>query len=1147
MEAPRPNRAQVRSLIYVVLTIVLLLGSIPAHRSTWQGNEELHTLMETIATVLGFVTGAMALVRYYSKKSGMFLLLGTGFIGGAFLDGYHAAVRSSFFARHTYSLLSSLTPWSGIMSRLFISLLMCASLVAWKREQRRPTADGINEGMIYVLVGGWTIASFILFALVPLPPPFHPHQLIHRPADFVPALFFTLAALGYLWKGQWKTDNFEHWLVLSLIVGALGHMGYMSFYSRLFDTQYFAAHALKILGHVAVLTGLFISMFSIFKSEAGSAADLLQANQSLALQIAGREQIEDELRRAHDEMEAHVRERTADLGRANQALEGEIGVRSGVEEALSKERTILRSLIDNVPNFLYVKDTQAKFVVANLHCALQLGFKTTDELLGKSDFDIYPEHLAANYYADDQNIIRTGKPLLNYEEIIIDHRGNITQILTTKVPIRDKDGRVTGLAGVGIDITEQKRADAELRTSRELFMLLLDSIPEGIYGIDMQGNCTFCNPSCARLLGYEGAAELLGKNMHVLMHHTRADGTHYHAEDCHIYEAFRRGQGTHIDDEVLWRRDSTSFSAEYWSYPMLRDGNVIGTVVTFVDITQRKQAEQVLREARQAAEAANRAKSEFLANMSHEIRTPMNGVIGMTELALDTELNSEQRGYLNLVKSSSESLLVLLNDILDFSKIEAGKLDMEIIDFSLRDCLDDAMKAVSISAHEKGLELACDVQAETPDTLRGDPTRLRQIITNLIGNAIKFTSQGEVVMRVETQRESGNQATLHFSVRDTGLGIPLEKQSSIFDAFTQADNSTTRKYGGTGLGLSICWRLVEKMDGRIWLESQPGRGSTFHFTARFGLQDAFSSTRSSIALETLRGRSVLIVDDNATNRHILKEMLSGWKMKTVEADGGHSALALLKQARAAGTPFSLVLLDAQMPEVDGFQVAKQMKQDPELSSSVSIMLTSAGFRGDAARCRELGIQAYLPKPIKHSDLLQAIQTVLNRAEDTNIRRPANSPPKLEPSALVTTHSLREGRKHLNVLLAEDNRVNQLVAVRLLQKRGHTVVLVETGKAALEAARNGSFDLILMDVQMPEMDGLEATGLIRESEKPTGKHTPIVAMTAHAMVGDRERCLAAGMDGYIAKPLSVKDLFETIEALVQRPGGSPKSTAVVAGH
>jgi PAS domain S-box-containing protein len=1119
MEGLRLSRARGRSLFYVFLIVVLLLGSVPAHRSAWQGNEELHTLLETIATLLGLVTGAMALVRYYTKKSDMFLLLGAGFLGGAVLDGYHAMVRSSFFAGHAPSALSSLTPWSGIMSRVFISLLMCASLVAWKREQQRPDGDTIKESMVYLLVAGWTIVSFIFFALVPLPPPFHPDNLIHRPADFVPAFFFALAALGYLWKGRWKTDDFEHWLVLSLIVGALGHMGYMSFYGRLFDAQYFAAHGLKILAHVAVLTGLFISMFSIFKSEARSAADLFQANLSLATQIAEREQIEEALQRAHDKLEERVRARTADLGRANLALEAEIMVRAGVEETLSKERTILRSLIDNVPNFLYVKDTQARFVVANLHCALRLGLKTGDELLGKGDFDLYPQHLAASFYEDDQNVIRTGQPLLNREEMGIDQQGNVTHILSTKVPIRDKDGRVTGLAGVGIDITGQKRADAELRDSRELFRLLLDSIPEGIYGIDTQGNCTFSNPSCLRILGYQEAGELLGKNMHTVMHHTRQDGTVYPVEQCKIYQAFRCGEGTHIDDEVLWRRDRTNFPAEYWSYPMFRAGTVIGTVVTFIDITQRKQAEQVLREARETAEAANRAKSEFLANMSHEIRTPLNGVIGMTELALDTELTAEQRGYLNLVKSSAESLLALLNDILDFSKIEARKLDIETIDFNLRDCLEDTLQAISLRAHEKGLELACHIPPDVPDALRGDPTRLRQIVINLIGNAIKFTAEGEIVISVEARQETENEATFHFAVTDTGPGIPLEKQASIFEAFTQADNSTTRKYGGTGLGLSISLRLVEMMGGRMWLESEVGRGSTFRFSARFQLQNGSATRNVTADLKTLRGLSVLIVDDNATNRKILKEMLVGWGMTTVEADSGRSALVLLKQAAAGGTAFTLVLLDAQMPEVDGFRVAEQIRQDPRTANSFLIMLTSAGFRGDAARCRELDVQAYLPKPIKHSDLLQAIQTVLSPDGRTE-----------QPPTLVTIHSLREGLGHLKILLAEDNRVNQVLAVRLLEKRGYKVVLVETGKAVLEALQNEPFDLILMDVQMPELDGLQATARIRELERTTGKHIPIVAMTAHSMVGDRERCLQAGMDAYLSKPLSIEDLFATIEGL-----------------
>ena len=1119
MAVLQPNHVRKRIVIYAFFTLALLVGGLPAHRSTWQGTSELHTLFETIATVLGFVTGVMALVRYYTKKSGMFLLLGSGFLGGALLDAYHAAVTSPLFAGHAPSALSILAAWSGIMSRVFMSLLMCASLVAWKMEKSRPAGVGMKEIPVYLIVGTWTVVSFLCFAFVRLPPPFHPHHMVHRPADFVPAFFFALATIGYLWKGAWKTDDFEHWLVLSLILCAIGHMGYMSFYANLFDTQFFVAHGLKILGHIFVLTGLFISMFSIFKSEARSATDLLRANQSLATQIVERKQIEEELQRAHDDMEERVRTRTADLGKANTALEAEIALRGGAEEALSRERSILRSLIDNVPNFLYVKDRQAKFVVANRYCARQLGLDSPEDLLGKSDFDLYPQPLAAGFYKDDQTVIRSGEPLLNREETVVDHHGNSICVLSTKVPIRGNNGQITGIAGVGIDVTEQKRAEAELRDSRELFMLLLDSIPEAVYGIDLEGNCTFCNPACVRLLGFHKAADLLGNNMHDLAHYARSDGTRYPVEECHIYEAFRRGHGTHRDDEVLWRADHTSFPVEYWSHPMHRDGAIIGTVVTFVNITERKQAEQVLRETSEAAEAASRAKGEFLANMSHEIRTPMNGVIGMTELALDTELTQEQRGYLNLVKSSAESLLLLLNDILDFSKIEAGKLDMETIEFNLRDCLDDTIKAVSLRAHEKGLELACHILPEVPDALLGDPTRLRQIVTNLLGNAIKFTSQGEVLIRVETEQETESEATLHFAVTDTGVGIPLDKQASIFEAFTQADNSTTRKYGGTGLGLSICSRLVEMMGGRMWLESKAGQGSTFHFSAAFSLQKVSAGKAVSIGLEGLRDLSVLIVDDSATNRCILKEMLLGWQMCPVESASGHSAMDALKRAVTDDAAFSLVLLDAQMPEVDGFQVVERMRQDSQLASTTVVMLTSAGLRGDAARCRELGIQAYLPKPIKRSDLLEAIKTVLSSPGRTK-----------QATGLVTAHSLRESRRHLRILLAEDNRVNQLLATRLLEKAGHAVVLAETGTAALEALEKRTFDLVLMDVQMPEMDGLEATASVRLREQSTGKHIPIIAMTAHAMVGDKDRCLQAGMDAYISKPLSVKDLFATIEHL-----------------
>jgi two-component system sensor histidine kinase/response regulator len=500
-------------------------------------------------------------------------------------------------------------------------------------------------------------------------------------------------------------------------------------------------------------------------------------------------------------------------------------------------------------------------------------------------------------------------------------------------------------------------------------------------------------------------------------------------------------------------------------------------------------------------------------------------VIGMTELALDSNPDPEQRHYLDMVMASANSLLTVINDILDFSKIEAGMLDFDAIDFNIRDSLEETAQTLGPKAQGKGVELICDVRPDVPEYVRGDPTRLRQIVVNLVGNAIKFTTRGEIVLRVQTESETGEKFLLRFAVHDTGIGIPKDKQRVIFDAFSQADTSTTRKFGGTGLGLTISSRLVEMMGGKIWLESEEGRGSTFHFTAQFASPATLHQDLAPAFPKDLKGLSVLVVDDNQTNRCILNELLIDWGMKTTLADNAVTALEAIRQAAKTVEPFRIVLTDARMPVMDGFELAAQIQKDVELAGSTLtiMMLTSVGQRGDGARCRELGVAAYLTKPVRQTELRGAILRVLGDGREKGQQAP-----------LVTRYSLRplrEERKGLRILLAEDNAVNQRLAKRLLEKRGHSVMIAENGREALAALDKDNFDIVLMDVQMPEMGGLEATAAIRESEKVTGAHIPIVAMTARAMAGDREQCLAAGMDDYVSKPVQTNQLLEVIERLV----------------
>ena len=710
--------------------------------------------------------------------------------------------------------------------------------------------------------------------------------------------------------------------------------------------------------------------------------------------------------------------------------------------------------------------------------------------------------------------------------------------------------------------------DREQPGMLRLYRSLIEESTEGIL-IHQAGMIRFANRAMARMIGYGTATDLVGQGVATLI------APEYHEEVRARVEARQRGEPAPetVELEAL-RRDGSRFWTAVTATVLEWEG-APATRVAVIDISERRALLVDIQRARVDAEAArvlaedaslvarqaSRAKSEFLANMSHEIRTPMNGIIGMTELVLGTELTPEQREYLDTARLSADSLLALINDILDFSKIEAGKLDLERVDFDLRHALDETMRPLAPRAHQKGLELAYHVEAGVPAAVNGDPARLRQIIVNLVGNAVKFTEAGEVVLRLDREAAAGDPVVLHFTISDTGIGIPADKQATIFEAFTQADSSTTRRFGGTGLGLAITAQLVALMGGRIWVESQPGQGSRFHFTIPFAVPAALPSPAAPRPVPDLAGMPVLVIDDNATNRRILDEILTTWGMRPTVVDGGAAALRAMDLAHQAGRPFPLVLLDYQMPDMDGFEVAGRIAKRSDLAGATIMMLSSVGQRGDALRCRELGVAAYLSKPVRQSVLLEAILAAL--------ARPVSS---TKGSALVTRHTLSEDRtrragsagdnagdpllvegldttrrehvtppaplRSLRVLVAEDNRVNQLVIRRMLERLHHTVVLCEDGRAAVAAVAAERPDLVLMDVQMPEMDGFAATAAIREREMahPGDRRLPIVALTAFAMKGDRERCMAAGMDDYLTKPIRRDQLAAVLARLAgEAPG------------
>jgi PAS domain S-box-containing protein len=1035
---------------------------------------------------------------------------------------------------------------------------------------------------------------------------------------------------------------------------------------------------------------------------------------------------------------------------------------SGAVDALAREPRLLQTLIDSLPEYIYVKDKSSRFVIANAAAARMMGAGSRQELLGKTDFDFFPKNVAASFYRDDQRIIESGRGVVNQQEKASAAGADSSWRLTTKMPVMGDDGKPVAILGIDRDITERKRAEEQQRKSETKFRLLFfdNPLPMWLYdletlrfvevneaavihygytreeflsmslqdirpaedienvdsersGLDasgpwrhrlkdgriidaqitsrlmewqgrsaalvvtqdvsertanesdlreseqcyrllfernhaavflttLDGRLLDCNEAAVNLLGYDHADEVLALRLpdvyyspadrNSLLERVRMQGTATDLEvmlrrkdgnpvwiignmtlvgevggipnviqstviditdrkraeealrssearlrslvgstDDMVFEFDREGAYLNVwtSDETLLLRPSSELvgrrSADFFDSALnerflaalnrvlatgrtedieyaldlttgkrwfqgrlspipAADGTFKTVCVLARDITARKRAEQELQKAKEAAETASQAKSEFLANMSHEIRTPMNGIIGMTELTLDTELSPTQREYLSMVQSSAGSLLTLLNDILDFSKIEARKLDLEHIEFNLHETVEASVKTMSLRAQQKGVELACEFQPGLPDTVLGDPSRLRQVLMNLMGNAIKFTDSGIVAVKIETTSASGERSLLHFSVSDTGIGIPKEKQQLIFHAFTQADSSLTRKFGGTGLGLAISSQLVQLMGGRIWVESEVGKGSTFHFTVRLEVA-AKSSEPASGRRPPLEDLRVLVVEQDTTSQCSFTRMLRAWGAHPDVVQNASSALGSLKESSNGERAYNLVLLGG-VPEMDTLTLARQIKRDLQLADVPIIVVPPAGRRGDAALCRDIGVAAYISPPFSDGELLEAI-----------LRMTGSSPAR---GTLVTRHSLRDEASGLRILVAEDNRLNQVLMIRLLEKQGHVVAVANNGREALAVLEKERVDVILMDVQMPEMDGLETTQAIRSNERDSGEHVPIIALTAHALKGDHERCLAAGMDAYLAKPIKSSELTDLLKRLGGQSSGREAS-------
>ena len=810
------------------------------------------------------------------------------------------------------------------------------------------------------------------------------------------------------------------------------------------------------------------------------------------------------LNEARDILEIRVAARTSEL-------EMEVKERSRAELALQQRTAFLNTLITSNPLAIAVGGPDGTLQLVNPAFERLFGYPSEEAIGQRVDHLLFPGGLSRDEM--DGRMRRLKQETIHETVQRRKKSGDLVDVEVHAVPLLLEGGEQNVLA-LYQDISERMAVQRALRESEELFRTVSAAAPIGIFYTNANGKILYTNKRWE---------EMTGRTAQDAMRAGWADAVH--PEDRAVVEKlWESGFALQIElkDQCRFLTPEGHVNWVQWQTRALvgRDGTLQGYVGVVEDITRRRAAEQRLKEAKESAEAASRAKSEFLANMSHEIRTPMNGILGMTDLALDSELTHEQREYLEMVRSSAESLLGIINDILDFSKIEAGRLDLESVPFSLPDCIEGALEPLAVRAQQKGLEVSWVLQGDIPEFLMGDPTRLRQILINLVGNAIKFTKQGEVSVRAERLQLKDGLIPIRISVSDTGMGIPEEKQRQIFDAFSQADSSITREFGGTGLGLSISARLIQLMKSEIELESNPGKGSTFAFTVPFLMATGVAPALPAMAHPSLLNEKVLVVDDNEINRNLLMRILPPWGLQATCAASGVEALELFRKSLEIGAPFSVVLLDQNMPAMDGYEVAGKIRNLAKKDQLVIIILSSSPPSVEPACLKKLGIERNLIKPLRRATLYEAIRQGLKVPDSSEETRPP--------------HTNKEKARVLRLLLVEDNRVNQKLAMRLLEKLGHQVTLAVNGKEAFELFKTNSFDLVLMDIQMPVMGGVEATQKIRDAERRSGGHIPIIAMTAHAMAGDAEKYLSSGMDGYVSKPVRAGFLRAEIDRFTQSP-------------